>query len=709
MLTSPHRDPVLAVALALALAPAVARAADEPVEDVVVTGQRQAYRGDVAIAETPQVITVIDAQLVKDAGLTGLAETLDLSASMARQNNFGGLWDNFATRGFAGDENLPSGYLVNGFNAGRGFGGPRDVSGLERVEILKGPNAALFGRGEPGGTVNLVTRRPEFEWGGSLAATGGSFDTWRGEGDLTGPVIGGLAARISGFYENAGSFRDTLDSERFGVTPSLLVEIDEQTAISWDGEFTRQEIPFDRGVPALNGELGAISRRTFLGEPGDGPMDAEVDGHQLQIHRELGEAWRILAGFGLRKTRLDGFSTEPELVASRQAFFVDGRTLSRQRRHRDYDADYTVYRVELAGDFETGPLAHDLLLGFDFDEFENSQRFERFRPPLLSSNPTPQQGNVIDVLAPVYGQFPLPVPAPLTDRLDEQRAWGIYLQDHVTIGDRLHVRVGGRFDDFEQTSLNRATSARVADSDTKFSPQAGLVFDAAEFVSLYVAYGEGFRQNSGADAAGTPFSPEESQSVEIGARFALLDDALSATLSLFQMDKTNILTADPNNPGFSVAIGKARSRGIELDVVGRLPFEIDLWSSYAYVDAEARRTVLDPNFSLVIEKGDALINVPEHSFNVLVTREFPIGAHSLMLGAGLQHVGERLGETATDFTLPDYTLVRLVGRVSIGEALEVSAELNNLLDETYYTNSFAALWVAPGAPRGGSLTIRYRF
>ncbi|MFO0438732.1 MAG: TonB-dependent receptor plug domain-containing protein, partial [Phenylobacterium sp.] len=134
---------LLTTALALVGGPAVAESGSK-VSELVVTGQRQAYLGAFSLAETPQSVAVISQRTLQDNNITGLTEALDLNAGVARQNNFGGLWDAYAVRGFAGDEHLPSGYLVNGFNGGRGFGGPRDVSGVERIEILKGPNAALF-------------------------------------------------------------------------------------------------------------------------------------------------------------------------------------------------------------------------------------------------------------------------------------------------------------------------------------------------------------------------------------------------------------------------------------------------------------------------------------------------------------------------------------------------------------------------------------
>jgi iron complex outermembrane receptor protein len=363
----------------------------------------------------------------------------------------------------------------------------------------------------------------------------------------------------------------------------------------------------------------------------------------------------------------------------------------------------------VSGRFETGALEHRLIAGADVDTFDNGQLFLRARPPTIASNPTQAAANIIDVLAPVYGRFPLPTPGPQTNRLDEQRAWGIYVQDHMSIGERWHLRLGGRWDDYGQDSTNRNTGATTHTSDTRFSPQAGLVYEVDDSLSIYAAWGEGFRANSGADAAGNAFSPEESSSIEVGARLALLDGALDMTLALFRMQKENILTADPANAGFSITIGEAESRGVEFDVTGTLPGDVQLLLSYAWVDAEATQDVLDFNFAQVIREGDALINVPEHTLSLQLAREFALGGGALTVGAGMRYVDERLGETATDFQLPDYTVVRAFAAWRLDERFEVRAEVDNLFDETYYTNSFSRLWVAPGADRNATVSLRYRY
>ncbi|OYU51328.1 MAG: TonB-dependent siderophore receptor [Alphaproteobacteria bacterium PA1] len=678
-------------------------------ETIVVTAQRQAYRADIPLKLTPQSVDILEADTLEEVGITRLSDALDLSASMARQNNFGGLWDNFAVRGFAGDENLPSGYLVNGFNAGRGFGGPRDIVGIERIEILKGPSAAVFGRGEPGGAVNLVTKKPKFETEGAIGLALGGFDKVRVDGDWTGPLSDAFAVRLNGFYEQSNSFRDTLETKRSGVFPSAQWRITPKTSLTYEGEITRQELPFDRGVVSLNNKLDVVPASRFLGEPGDGPLEADATGHQLQLQHDFDDSWSLLVGAGYRATYLQGFSTEAELATARQRLFVDGQTLSRQRRFRDYEAEHTVYRAEISGRFETGALEHRLLAGFDYDQFSNDQLFLRVRPPSVAGNPSAAAGNVINIFNPIYGQFPLPTPGPQTNRLDEQEAWGFYIQDQVKLSDRLHIRLGGRYDDFSADGLNRANNTSTSFSETKFSPQAGFVFEATDVITFYGTYGQGFRANSGTDFAGKAFAPEESESFELGSKITLLDGDLEATIAVFSMTKTNIITADPVNAGFSLAIGEAESRGLEVDVTAELPGELDLRISYAYVDAQVAKDGLDPNFAALIRKGDRLINVPEHTLSALVSKEYEVSGRELEIGGGVLFVGERLGETATAFELPAYTTLRLFATYDLTDDLELSAQVTNLADTDFYTNSFSRLWVAPGAPRNVTVALRYSF
>ena len=350
-----------------------------------------------------------------------------------------------------------------------------------------------------------------------------------------------------------------------------------------------------------------------------------------------------------------------------------------------------------------------MLLGVDRDQFEYNQFFRRFRPATNASNPTEQQANIINVFDPVYGRFAPPAVATFTNRLDEQKANGFYFQDQITLTERLQMRIGARHDRFELSNLNRLSNVSQSRTVSRTSPQTGLVFTVTPALSLFAAYSEGFRSNIGTTATGQFFDPEVSKSFETGARFAVFDKALTGTVALFSLRKSNVLAADPLNPGFSLPIGKAASEGVELEMEGRLPGGFNMLMSYSYVDAQARADVLDPSFSLQIHAGDSLINIPKHSVNAQLSRQFMVVDKALNVGAGVQHVGKRLGETGTQFHLPAYTLMRVFANWTLSEHVQIHADVKNLFDETWYANSYAALWVAPGAARTASLGARISF
>ena len=218
-----------AVSVALAnSASAIAQETPEEMEQIEVVQQRQPYRGDVPLKSLPQNIDVVSAELLKDVGVNDFQNALDFASGVARQNSFGGLWDSFAIRGFAGDENLPSGYVVNGFSAGRGFSGRRDTSNVQAIEVLKGPGSALYGRSEPGGTINIITKKPQFTEEGYIQATAGTYSLYRLEGDYTNAINDDLAFRVNGAYVDAGSFRNTVESNKLAFTPSLTYHLVQQ-------------------------------------------------------------------------------------------------------------------------------------------------------------------------------------------------------------------------------------------------------------------------------------------------------------------------------------------------------------------------------------------------------------------------------------------------------------------------------------------------
>ena len=704
------------LSLVIASTPAFAQTPDD---EIVVTGLRQAYQGDFDPLEIPQINQAIDEELLRNAGALNLDDAFDLSASVARQNNFGGLWNSFSIRGFSGDINLPSGFLVNGFNAGRGFSGPRDISGIETVEVLKGPRSALYGRGEPGGTINLITKRPNFETSGYLQGSIGSWDEYRLEADMQSYVSGeggDLGVRFVGFYEDAESFRNEVETEKLGFYPSLtFVSPNEATTIGYELEYTNQERPQDRGV-IFSEAFGFSARDLFVGEP-DALIETEVLGHRFELQQKISDNWDILLGAGYRETSLFGDAYETNF-GSRQPYLVDGQTISRFFRSRDYKTNYLVLRGEVTGEFDTGGLRHRLIAGVDYDTFENDQIATRFRQGSIggaaSDTLDPETYLLLDVSNPIYGLYDRPNAASQIDRLETLSGTGFYFQDQIDLTDRLQVRIGGRFDDFDQELDNRRTTPETrSESDkTYFSPQFGAVYSATNALSLYASYGEGIRQLSGSDPDGDSFDPNKTKSAEFGVKadlgqiFDNVEGIASATL--FKVDQSNILVF---NEGFidPIPAGEAESQGVEVDANLTFANDVSVWFSYAYTDGEYTNSGRDTSTFTTFEPGTPLVNSPDHQLSIQVSKGFDFGGMSAELGGGLLYVGDRSGELGSDFTLPDYVTTRIFGEIEPVENIALRLSVDNLFDETYYTDSFANVWVQPGAPRRFRASVRYSF
>jgi iron complex outermembrane receptor protein len=669
--------------------------ADPATDTVIVTGERAAYRNlsvagatktDTLPRDLPQSVRTLNAELLHDAGVTSLSGALELTSGISRQSDLGGLWDSYAMRGFTGDPNFGSDYLVNGFSASRGYNGLRDVAGTQAIEVLKGPSSALYGRGEPGGTVNILTKKPHFTPAATLDFSIGSHATKRGAIDLTGPLSETVAYRLNAAHQAGGSFRDTVETSRDYVAPSLVWLAGRDTTVSYEIEATRQRAPFDRGIPAIQGVLGAVPVERFLGEPGDGRVTVQSLGQQLFVQHVLAEGWSLQGGAAYRDSSLQGYSSDAnDLLA-------DGHTLRRQRRYRDWSALDRSARIELLGSASLLGMRHAVLVGVD------SYRFDDYRVQ-LRRNPSAANPYAIDVFNPVYGA----VAAPLTlsiDTVEHQRASGLYAQDQIDLAPRWKALLGVRADRYHQTVINHRTAANNQQDLHAVSPRAGLVYQPTGALSLYASVARGFRPNSGIAIDNTAFPPEQSRSHELGVKLET-PGGLAGTLAVYRIDKDNVLTPNPVNTDFSIPAGAVASKGVELDVAGQLRKGLKLSAAYAYTDA---RVTQGDN---TIRTGSRFPNVPRHSANLLLVA----GDAHASVGGGLAYVGARFGNVAasSDFRLPGYTTARLLASYSPGPRWRVSASIDNLFDRRYYASAYSQLWVAPGTTRSLNATLSYRF
>jgi iron complex outermembrane receptor protein len=681
-------------------ASAGATSADAPEHTVHVKGQRQNYRSmsatgatktDALLIDLPQSVRVLTSDLLTDAGINTLAGALDLASGVSRQSNLGGLWDSYAMRGFTGDPNFGSDYLVNGFSSSRGYNGLRDNANTDSIEVLKGPASALYGRGEPGGTVNIVTKKPRFTPAHAVDFSVGSFHTVRSAVDLTGPLNDNLAYRLNAAHEKGDSYRDVVTSERTLIAPSLLWLIGDATTLSYEIEASQQKTPFDRGIPAVNGVLGAVPNSRFLGEPGDGDITVKSFGHQVFLHHDVNEDWSLQAGLSYRDSSLKGFSSEVNNI------LADGRTARRQHRYRDWSSTDTSGRIEIVGKVRTGALLHNVLAGADLYRFDDDRI-------LLRRNPTAGNGYTIDIFNPVYGGVADPL-ALSTSTKEKQRARGVYLQDQIDLSPRWKALLGVRHDTYEQTVANLRTVLSNTQKLSETSPRVGLVYQPQKNLSLYASVARGFRPNSGISLENTAFPAESSRSYEVGAKVDSANGKLSTTLALYKIEKTNVLTTNPVNTDYAISAGEVGSKGVEVDVSGEVAPGLRLSAAYAYTDAVVTRG------DNTILTGSRFPNVPRQSANLILTRRIQLDTGVATFGGGVNHVGERRGDVAASsaFMLPQYTTAKLITSYAPNDKVRISVNVENLFNKTYYASSYNQVWVNPGADRTITANVHYKF
>lgn len=660
-------------------------------------GDAAGAKSALPLRELPQSVRIVTRQAIDDLGATRLDDVLDYVGGVSRQNNFGGLWDNIAIRGLAGDQNVGMATLFNGLSAGRGFNAPRDLAGVERIEFLKGTAAALYGSSEPGGTLNVVSKRPLWTAAHSVEAYAGTHRLKRAALDSTGPIGEAFAYRINAAGEDRDTLRDHVSAERRVFAPAFTWMLTQDTSLDYTGEILRHRTPLDRGVVAVDNRLGAIPRSRFLGEPADGPVTVQNGTHQLILSHDWSPGWRGRIGLSYRETSIDGFSTEPGLLLA-------DHQLRRQRRFRDYESEDIAAQAEVRGEVHAGKVRHELLLGVEGYRFEMDTVMRRV-------NPTDASPYAIDIHEPAYGQ-PQPDPRPNTDTLEQQRNVAFYVQDSIALAPQWRVVAGVRHDRYRQTLLNRLTSIAVAQAPSSTSPRLGVSWLPTAQWTVYLNAGRSFRPNVGTDANANSFEPEVGRSLELGVKWESVDRRRGATAALFEIRKRNVLTADPSNAGHSVAAGEVRSRGLELDVVGQFTTQWRLNASLVLNDVQVSR-------DHALEAGGRLLNVPKVNASLLAVHESALAnGRRVGIGGGVTHTGKRLGQARTQaeaaqdaaaFELPAYTTAKLVGYWRLSPALRFTLDVDNLTDRTYYTSSYSRLWVTPGSDRTVTLGLQARF
>lgn len=659
---------------------------DDPIELVVTGEQDSGYKApdastatktDTPLIEIPQAIQVIPRQVIEDQKVQRVADVLRNVSGVTVKTDYAGT-DTYTIRGFDTNTNLRNGFRQDSFT---GF---TDTATVDRIEVLKGPASVLYGQLEPGGIVNYITKQPLEQPYYSATFSAGSYSYYRPEIDISGPLTpdNNILYRFVGAYENSGGFRDFAYKELYTFAPSLRVKLSDRTNLDLQYEYVNLNQSYDRGLPPITRSFDLPISFNF-GEPTD-KYELFANRVNVALDHRFTENWRFRSAVSVQTVDTSRSNFQP--VDFTNPFDEDGRTVARRyNKVGDYSRDYS-WQNDLIGKFNTGSIGHEVLLGFELGR-------SVFGFPFRISYNVPS----LDILNPVYGAAtPTTFEEGSEDESNTYRV-GLYFQDQISLLPNLKMLLGGRFDfvnfkdEYQPDTINGTGTDITERYYEKFSPRIGLVYQPTENLSLYASYTSAFKPNEFALSVDGPLEPESSTQYEVGVKGEFLDGKLTATLAAYEITKSNVATEDLNNldSGFSIAAGKVKSRGIELDITGEILPGWNVIASYSHNDAYVSE---DNNLPV----GDRLVNAPRNSASLWTTYQIQSGnLKGLGFGGGVFFVGDREATLPNTITIPSF--VRTDAAIFYRrDNYQIGLNFKNLLDTRYYDS--AGFLLSPGAP-----------
>ncbi|SDP54876.1 iron complex outermembrane recepter protein [Pseudomonas arsenicoxydans] len=658
-------------------------------------------RSSALLQEIPQTVNVIPAQVIRDQAPRNLDDALANVSGITQGNTLASTQDSVMTRGFGDNRN--GSIMRDGMPIVQGRGMNASV---DRVEVLKGPASLLYGIQDPGGVVNMVSKKPELEQYNALNLRGSTYgDGKNGSGgglDSTGALgTSGLAYRMvldhedEDYWRNFGTHRETL------VAPSLAW-FGDSTTLLFAYEHREFLTPFDRGTvidPRTNHPLD-ISRNERLDEPFNN-MEGRSDLYHFEADHELNDNWKAHFGYSWNRETYDASQVRITAIDTTKGTLT--RSMDGTQNAVSTDRFTTA---SLEGNVNVLGLQHDVVVGID-DEYRKIYREDLIRQKSLST---------FSYVNPVYGREVAGTTVSPADsaQTDQLRSDSIFLQDSIHLTDQWILVAGGRFQEYDQYAGKGVPfQANTDGNGQKWVPRAGLVYRFTDELSFYGSYTESFKPNSTiAPLSGSStvldgsIAPEEAKSWEIGAKLDM-PGRITGDIALFDIKKRNVLVANSEGPvTIYSAAGEVRSRGLEVDVSGQLSDRWSMIGSYAYTDAEVTE---DPLY-----KGKQLQNVAKNSGSLSAVYDFGtiVGGDQLRVGAGARYVGERAGNAVNDFDLPSYTVADAFATYDTkveGQKVKFQLNVKNLFDRTYYTSAASRFFVSMGDSRQISLSSTLEF
>lgn len=690
-------------------------------KEVIVTANKEkkpvsALRSGLKPMDTPQSVQVIGAEIIGQQQSIRLSDVVKNVNGVYVGSARGGAQESFYSRGYDMSANN---MFKNGFRYNAGS--IPEVSSLEKVEVLKGSAALLFGNVAPGGILNMVTKSPSFKKGGEISMQMGSYSFYKPSIDIYGPLNNSIAYRFNGSYENSESFRDVVKRERYYINPSVLFKVSGKTEITLQGDYLHDDWTPDFGTGIIGKEIVDLPRNLYLGADWSNGQTKQLSVSGL-VNHQFSKNWKLNFNTSFQNYSRTSKGTERVQPAANGDW---NRPLGQNKNLEQIIGE----QLSLQGCFTTGKIKHQLFTGVDFENsFAQAYTFT-FSPTTYGS------GNIFDFENFNQGTG---IPDGTNTRIVKTTTnrFGVYAQDLISITEQFKVLAGLRWSWQEaQVDTHDLTKNPVVITeantlkDLAFSPKLGLVFQPTKNMSLFASYANSFTPNTGTTVQGDAIEPSIIDQFEVGVKKDFWRGILSTNVTLYQIVNSNLAQtaqfkadgSDNTDTSIKVLSGETTSKGIEIDITAKPTAGLNITAGYSYNDMRYTKTS-GLNGSFI--EGDRLVRTPANTANLSFFYTLPSGVlKGVSFGTMANYIGNRVGgwnsqivinpttqvQTINDREIPleGYTTIDLSAGYE-WKQFSILCKLSNITNELNYTvhENYS---VNPIAPRQVMTSIKYKF
>ncbi len=704
---------------------------------VIVTTHKQpkpltTLRSGLKPMDAPQTIQVIGAEIIEQQQAIRLSEVIKNANGIYVSSARGGAQESFYSRGYDMSANN---MFKNGFRYNAGS--IPEVSGLEKVEFLKGGSALLFGNVAPGGILNLVTKTPSFKSGGEISMQVGSYAFYKPTLDFYGPLNNNIAYRINGSYENSESFRDVVKNKRIYFNPSILFNVTNKTQITLQGDYLSADWTPDFGTGAIGKEIAEVSRNTYFGALWSNGQTKSTSASAL-INHDFNKRWKLNFNSSFQSYDRQSFGTEriqPNDEKNETVFGDTNRPLGKNKNLEQIFGD----QLSLQGCFKTGSIKHQFFTGADWENsLATAYAFTFSEKAVSINNDGKYVVNYYDTINlfsfdPATQRNDLPKNVTTTQIVTTNtNRFGVFAQDLISFTEKIKLLAGIRWSWQEsQADTNNLVKNTITEGakrlDNAFSPKLGLVYQPTKDMSVFASYSNSFTPNTGTTVDLQPIKPSIIDQYEAGIKNDFWKGLLSINITVYQIINSNLAqTAEFKADGTTINTdttiktlsGETKSKGVEFDITARPIEGLNIIAGYSYNDMRYSKTT-GANGSFI--EGDRLVRTPANTANLSFFYTLQSGAlKGISFGAIGNYIGDRLGgwNNQYDATKPNGINDReipLEGYTTIDASVgynwkkfSILCKLSNINNELNYTvhENYS---INPIAPRQIMTSLKYKF